>query len=250
MHQVKRYANDLYSTKCRNENKTMKNILLIEDEQNIAALIKKGLEEEALNVDIANEGFVGLNRLTQSNYDLIILDIILPDTTGFEICKKIRDLGYKNLPILMLTALGTTDNVVLGLNSGADDYLTKPFEFKELLARMQALMRRSNNIIQKDNSYVIADLKLNLDQKVAFRHGEKIKLTATEFRLLEYFMKNKNKVLSRNDLLENVWDINFEMGTNVVDVYVNYLRNKIDKNFDNKLIHTIVGMGYMLKEEN
>ena len=228
----------------------MKNILLIEDEQNIAALIKKGLEEEALNVDIANEGFVGLNRLTQSNYDLIILDIILPDTTGFEICKKIRDLGYKNLPILMLTALGTTDNVVLGLNSGADDYLTKPFEFKELLARMQALMRRSNNIIQKDNSYVIADLKLNLDQKVAFRHGEKIKLTATEFRLLEYFMKNKNKVLSRNDLLGNVWDINFEMGTNVVDVYVNYLRNKIDKNFDNKLIHTIVGMGYMLKEEN
>ena len=150
----------------------------------------------------------------------------------------------------MLTALGTTDNVVLGLNSGADDYLTKPFEFKELLARMQALMRRSNNIIQKDNSYVIADLKLNLDQKVAFRHGEKIKLTATEFRLLEYFMKNKNKVLSRNDLLGNVWDINFEMGTNVVDVYVNYLRNKIDKNFDNKLIHTIVGMGYMLKEEN
>ena len=150
----------------------------------------------------------------------------------------------------MLTALGTTDNVVLGLNSGADDYLTKPFEFKELLARMQALMRRSNNIIQKDNSSVIADLKLNLDQKVAFRHGEKIKLTATEFRLLEYFMKNKNKVLSRNDLLGNVWDINFEMGTNVVDVYVNYLRNKIDKNFDNKLIHTIVGMGYMLKEEN
>jgi DNA-binding response OmpR family regulator len=149
----------------------------------------------------------------------------------------------------MLTALGSTENVVSGLDSGADDYLPKPFKFKELLARVRALLRRRDRSVVIDSSLSIADLVLNRDTKVATRAGREIKLTATEYRLLEYFMKNPRRVLSRIDLLENVWDVNFDMGTNVVDVYVNYLRNKMDKGFSIKLIHTVIGMGYMLKEE-
>jgi DNA-binding response OmpR family regulator len=226
----------------------MKSILLIEDEQNVSSFIKKGLDEENYTVNVAYDGQTGLELLYQNQVDIIILDIILPGMNGFEICQKIRQQGYQDVPILMLTALGSTENVVRGLDLGADDYLVKPFKFKELLARINALGRRKNLTIPLHRQLSVADLVLDLDAKVVNRGGQEIKLTSTEYRLLEYLMKNQRKVVSRVDILENVWDINFDMGTNVVDVYVNYLRNKIDKGFEPRLIQTVIGMGYVLKE--
>ncbi len=226
----------------------MKSILLIEDEQNVASFIKKGLEEEGYSVLIAYEAQMGLNMLIQKVVDLVILDVVLPGMNGFEACKKIREAGHKELPVIMLTALGTTENIVKGLDSGADDYLVKPFKFRELLARIRTLLRRKNLTDNAQPILKIADLQMDLDAKVIRRAGNEIKLTSTEFRLLEYFLKNQRKVLSRVDLLENVWDVNFNMSTNVVDVYVNYLRNKVDKGFSQKLIHTVIGMGYVMKE--
>lgn len=222
-------------------------ILVIEDEQNVAAFVQQGLKETGYEVYLAYDGTNGLDLLTQQSFDLIILDIMLPGMDGREIAIKIRQMGYKDLPILMLTALGTTENIVKGLDAGADDYLIKPFKFKELLARIRALSRRSVGSTVAHKIYKILDLELDSDSKSVKRAGTPIKLTSTEFRLLEFLMKNQNKVLSRIDILENVWDINFNMGTNVVDVYVNYLRNKIDKNFEPKLIQTVIGMGYMVK---
>ena len=169
---------------------------------------------------------------------------------GREVAKRIRELGYSNLPIIMLTALGTTENIVKGLDSGADDYLIKPFKFKELLARIRARTRAKGATYDTSQKLVIEDLELDTDSKLVKRAGKEIHLTSTEFRLLEYLLKNKNRVLNRVDILENVWDINFNIDTNVVDVYVNYLRNKIDKNFDLKLIHTVIGMGYILKNNS
>lgn len=229
----------------------MTNILLIEDEENVAAFIRKGLKEAGYEVQLAYDGQLGLELLSQFRADLIILDIILPGgINGLELCRMIRQQGWEDVPILMLTALGTTDNIIKGLDNGADDYLVKPFKFQELLARIRALLRRNKRAEYYDPALQIADLELDRNLKVAIRAGQTIKLTATEYRLLEYFLKNQKKVLSRVDLLENVWDINFDMGTNVVDVYVNYLRNKIDKDFSRKLIHTVIGMGYILKEES
>lgn len=222
-------------------------ILVIEDEQNVAAFVQQGLKETGYEVFLAYNGANGLDLLTQQNFDLIILDIMLPGMDGREIASRVRQMGYKDLPILMLTALGTTENIVKGLDAGADDYLIKPFKFKELLARIRALSRRSGTSTVAHQIYKILDLELDSDSKSVKRAGKPIKLTSTEFRLLEFLMKNQNKVLSRIDILENVWDINFNMGTNVVDVYVNYLRNKIDKNFEPKLIQTVIGMGYMIK---
>lgn len=227
----------------------MKNILLIEDEQSVAAFIKKGLQEEGYTVLLAYDGQTGVELLTQNQIDLVILDIILPGMNGLEVCKKIRASILREIPVLMLTALGTTDNVVKGLDSGADDYLSKPFKFNELSARVRALLRRKTFTEHNDHILEIADLQLDRNSKTATRAGNEIKLTSTEYRLLEFFMLNQRKVLSRIDLLENVWDINFDMGTNVVDVYVNYLRNKIEKGFASKLIHTVIGMGYIMKEE-
>jgi DNA-binding response OmpR family regulator len=226
----------------------MKNILLIEDEQNVSSFIKKGLEEENYSVYVAYDGQTGLEVLYQNLIDVIILDIILPGINGFEVCHKIRQKGYQEVPILMLTALGSTENVVRGLDMGADDYLVKPFKFKELLARVKALGRRKNLTMPIHRQMSIADLILDLDAKMVSRGGKEIKLTSTEYRLLEYLLINQRRVVSRVDILENVWDINFDMGTNVVDVYVNYLRNKIDKGFEPKLIQTVIGMGYVLKE--
>lgn len=228
----------------------MKNILVVEDELNVASFIKKGLKEEGYNVILAHDGHDALATIIKTQIDLIIMDIILPGINGLEICKKIRNNGLKDIPILMLTALGTTNNIVEGLDNGADDYLIKPFKFSELLARIRALLRRKNLTEQPASHKLnIADLELDLDTKTATRKSIEIKLTSTEFKLLEYFMKNQKRVLSRTSILENVWDINFDMGTNVVDVYVNYLRNKIDKNAKVKLIHTVVGMGYIMKEK-
>ena len=226
----------------------MATILLVEDEVNVSSFIKKGLEEENYTVETAFDGAEGLNLALNNEYNLIILDIILPNLNGIEICTIIRDKIGFNMPIIMLTALGSTDEIVKGLEAGADDYLIKPFHFKELLARVNANLRRQ--IITNDIKVLkFADVVMDLESKLVTRADKPISLTSKEYRLLEYFMTNPKKILSRYDILENVWDINFDMGTNLVDVYVNYLRNKIEKDFSTKLIHTVIGMGYIFKEE-
>ncbi len=223
-------------------------ILVIEDEPSISNIIKKGLEENGFEVMQAFDGEMGLRLAQRSEYAAIILDIILPGLNGLEVCQKLRrELGIQT-PVLMLTALNETDDVVTGLDAGADDYLGKPFKFKELLARVRALTRRTGNQQAPANLLRVADLEIDLDAKTVQRAGQEIKLTAKEFFLLEYLMRNKNRVVSRTDVLESVWDVNFDLGTNVVDVYMNYLRNKIDKPFEQKLLQTVVGMGYVLKE--
>lgn len=229
----------------------MISILLIEDESNVVNFIKKGLDEESFNVSVALNGVDGLKMVTENHYDMILLDIMIPGKNGIEVCKEIRANGNQT-PILFLTALNTPDNIALGLNSGADDYLAKPFKFNELIARIKAILRRVNadKTVEKENRvrYFVSDLSVDDDAKKVTRSGKEISLTATEYRLLISLIKNKGKVLSRLDLLENAWDINFNLGTNVVDVYINYLRKKIDANFEPKLIHTVIGMGYTLKE--
>lgn len=221
-------------------------ILLIEDEQNVLSMIQRGLSEEGYEVSVAMDGSSALDMAQRHRFDLLILDIMLPGMNGLEVCKAIRQRHIQT-PVLMLTALGTTENVVSGLDSGADDYLVKPFKFAELQARIRALLRRPQ---WKGNSHIlkIANLELDQDSKSVHRDGQPIRLTSTEFKLLEHFMQNKRKVLSRADLLDQVWGINFNMGTNVVDVYVNYLRKKIDKDYTPRLIHTVIGMGYVMKE--
>ena len=229
----------------------MKKILLVEDEVNVVSFIKKGLTEEDFEVSVALDGNSGVRMDLSSDYDLIILDIMLPDKNGIEVCKELRN-NQIQVPILFLTALNTADNIALGLNSGADDYLAKPFKFIELVARIKALLRRASQgggeAKAKENVYVVANLKVDDDSKTVERNGELISLTATEYRLLVTLLKNKGKVLSRVDLLESAWDINFNLATNVVDVYINYLRKKLDSAYEPKLIHTVIGMGYVLRE--
>ncbi|MEI6507299.1 MAG: response regulator transcription factor [Bacteroidota bacterium] len=223
-------------------------ILVIEDEPKVASFIKQGLEEQSNDVTVTYDGFFGKKLATENYYDVIIMDLMIPYMNGIELCKTLRAEGLKT-PILMLTALGTTDDKVLGLDAGADDYLVKPFEFKELLARLRALTKRYTDNVQEPKVLSIADLEMNLDEKRVRRSGKSIDLTAKEFGLLEYLLKNKNKLVSRTEIAEKVWDIHFDTGTNVIDVYVNFLRKKIDKEFTPKLIHTMVGMGYILKVE-
>jgi len=226
----------------------MATILLVEDEVNVSSFIKKGLEEENYTVDTAFDGTTGLNLALTNVYNLIILDIILPNMNGIEVCTIVRDKVGFNIPIIMLTALGSTDEIVKGLEAGADDYLVKPFHFKELLARVNANLRRQ--IITDDVKVLkFADIVMDLESKLVTRANQPINLTSKEYRLLHFFLTNPKKVLSRYEILENVWDINFDMGTNLVDVYVNYLRNKIEKDHPVKLIHTVIGMGYIFKEE-
>jgi two-component system, OmpR family, copper resistance phosphate regulon response regulator CusR len=223
-------------------------VLLIEDEPKVAAFVKKGLEEQAFEVDQAYDGPFGIKLALQNDYDIIILDIILPHMNGLEVCREIRKHNT-SVSILMLTALGTTDDKITGLDAGADDYLTKPFEFKELLARMRALTRRTT-----DNSggekLTIADLEMDVVKKTVARSGKPINLTAREFALLHYLLRNRERVVSRVDIIEQVWETSFDTGSNVIDVYINFLRKKIDKDHPAKLIHTLVGMGYVLKEQN
>jgi len=223
-------------------------ILLAEDEPKIAAFIKKGLQEAGYELSIAGDGKAGLELAQQEKYDVMIIDIMLPHITGLELCEKIREKGI-NTPILMLTALGTVDDKVRGLQQGADDYLVKPFHFKELLARLQALTRRNNQSAANSNELRIADLVLDRNRKIVQRNNKEILLTAKEYALLEMFLQNKNSVLSRNDIAIHVWGSDLDSGSNVIDVYVNYLRNKIEKGFSSKLVHTIVGMGYVMKEQ-
>ncbi len=223
-------------------------ILVIEDEPKVASFIKQGLEEQSNDVTVAFDGFFGKKLATENHYDVIIMDLMIPYINGLELCKTLRAEGIKT-PVLMLTALGTTDDKVTGLDAGADDYLVKPFEFKELLARLRALTKRYTDNVHEIKVLGIADLEMNLDEKSVRRSGKQIELTAKEFGLLEYFLKNKNRVVSRTEIAEKVWDIHFDTGTNVIDVYINFLRKKIDKEFTPKLIHTMVGMGYVMKVE-
>lgn len=221
-------------------------ILVVEDEPKVSSFIKKGLEEQAYDVEVAYDGYFGKKLALENEYDLIILDVILPKQSGVEVCREIRQ-QKPAIPIIMLTALGSTDDKILGLDSGADDYLVKPFVFQELLARIRALTRRAyespvNEVLK------IADLELNLTKKAVTRSGVPIVLTAREFSLLHYLMRNKERVVSRVDIIEQVWETSFDTGSNVIDVYINFLRKKIDKDFSPKLIHTLVGMGYVLKE--
>jgi DNA-binding response OmpR family regulator len=231
----------------------MKKILLIEDEVNLVSFIKKGLTEENFDISVALNGEDGLAMISNSHFDLILLDIMLPDVNGIDICKQLRKNDI-HTPILFLTALNTADNIALGLNVGGDDYLVKPFKFIELIARINAIIRRSpvgttTQKIESKNIFQVADLVIDDDAKSVQRNGDTLSLTATEYRLLMVLLKNKGRVLSRIDLLESVWDINFNLETNVVDVYINYLRKKIDVKYEPKLIRTVVGMGYVLKEE-
>ncbi|WP_028981590.1 response regulator transcription factor [Sporocytophaga myxococcoides] len=224
-------------------------ILIIEDEVNVASFIMRGFQEEGHSASIAMDGATGLQMMTDHAFDLVILDLMLPGINGMEVCRRIRE-DNTDVPIIMLTALGTTENVVSGLNAGADDYMIKPFKFSELLARIEAIKRRTQKNNPKNFILKFSNLEINTSNKTVKRGDEKITLTATEFKLLEYLMINQGRVLSRVSILENVWDINFDMNTNVVDVYINYLRKKIDKGFEEKLIHTVVGMGYVMRKDD
>lgn len=224
-------------------------ILVVEDEPKLAAYVKKGLEEQSYEVEVAFDGMMGKRMALSNAYDVIIMDVNLPKMNGFDVATALREEKLKT-PILMLTALGTMEDKLTGFDAGADDYLVKPFEFRELLARLRALYKRSSEGPLQATILKIADLELNLDDKTVKRVGKKLDLTAKEFSLLEYFMRNRGRVVSRVDIAEKVWEINFDTGTNVIDVYVNFLRKKVDKDFPVKLIHTVVGMGYIMKEDN
>lgn len=223
-------------------------LLLIEDEPKTVQSLKQGLEENGYEVDIAYDGLIGKQLAKKGGYQLIISDIIIPGINGIELCRELRNSGDET-PILMLTALGSTDDKVTGLDAGADDYLVKPFEFKELLARVRALTKRGSSISQTANILRFEDLEISLDAKTVHRSGNKINLTAREFNLLVYLIRNQGRVISKVEIAEQVWDIGFDTGTNVIEVYVNYLRKKIDKDYPVKLIHTQFGMGYVLKIE-
>jgi heavy metal response regulator len=220
-------------------------ILVVEDDKKVAGFIKKGLEEETYAADVAYDGEDGLHLGSEGQYDLIILDIMLPKIDGLEILSQLRDQG-RDTPILLLTAKDAVDDRVTGLNKGADDYLTKPFAFSELLARVRVLLRRGKAEVK--TTLQISDLTLDLVSHNVNRGGDEIELTGKEYSLLEYFMRNQEKVLTRTMIAEHVWDYNFDTFTNVIDVYINHLRKKIDKGRESKLLHTLRGVGYIMKK--
>lgn len=224
-------------------------VLVIEDEQKVSTLIKQGLEEQSFKVDVAYDGSIGKRLALSRDYDVIVLDIVIPGINGFDLCKLLKQ-EKPATPILMLTTLGTTADKVSGFEAGADDYLLKPFEFEELTARLRALARRpafaglTHGILLRYD-----DLRLDLSKKIASRGDKTIRLSAKEFALLEFFMRNPERVVSRAELADKIWDIRFETGTNVVEVYINMLRNKIDRDFNTRLLHTRIGLGYVLSKE-
>jgi DNA-binding response OmpR family regulator len=225
-------------------------ILIVEDDQRVAELIKRGLEEQGFVTTLAYDGLSGKKLSSQDHFDLVITDIIVPKMDGLDLCKYLRQTN-PDLPIIMLTALGTTDDKVEGFDAGADDYLVKPFEMRELLVRIRALLKRN----QKNSGNIsgilaYADLEMNLHTKIVKRNQQQINLTPKEFKLLAYLMQNPDRVLSRVEIADKVWETHFDTGTNFIDVYINYLRKKIDRNFDHKLIHTKSGMGFILKTES
>lgn len=224
------------------------NILIVEDEKKIADSLRQGLQELLYDVEVAYDGTLGEKMFNQQNFDLVILDINLPGINGLELCKRIRQIN-RSVPVLILTTFGSVPDKVEGFNVGADDYMIKPFSFDELIVRIRALLRRSSGEpLPTGNLLSLADLEMNLDTKQVTRRDKIIALTAKEFRLLEYLLRNKNRVVSRADIGEHVWNIDFETNTNTIDVYVNYLRKKIDRDFETKLIQTQVGFGYIMKE--
>ncbi|MBK1896608.1 response regulator transcription factor [Chryseobacterium paridis] len=225
------------------------NILIIEDDLRVAQLTQRGLEEQGFIVTLAYDGLSGKKLALQNEYDLVITDIVLPKMDGIDLCREVRQIK-PDLAIIMLTALGTTDDKVEGFDAGADDYLVKPFEMRELLVRIRALLKRNSKATQ-NMGFILryADLEMNLHTKIVKRDTKDINLTPKEFKLLEYMMQNPDRVLSRVEIAEKVWDTHFDTGTNFIDVYINYLRKKIDKDFDQKLIHTKSGMGFILKLE-
>jgi two-component system, OmpR family, copper resistance phosphate regulon response regulator CusR len=235
---------------CRILNMAERNILIVEDEQKIADTLKLGLTENGYHVDVAYDGTIGLKLFEAYPYNLVVLDINLPGINGYELCRRMRAKNA-HVPVILLTALSSLDDKIEGYDSGADDYIIKPFEFKELLMKIRVLLKRTTHQnIPTGNVLKAGDLEMNLDSKEVKRNNVIIQLTAKEFQLLEYLLRNKNKVVSRADLAINVWDIDFDTNTNVIDVYINYVRNKIDKNFEQKLIQTQVGMGYILKDKS
>jgi len=223
------------------------NILIVEDEQRLAEILKKQFEDYRFNVDIAYDGYIGKQLVEKNSYNLIIIDINLPLLNGYDLCKEIRK-SNSNIPILMLTALGTPDNKVAGFEVGADDYIVKPIDFRELLARVNVFLRRSDPVVMT-KKLKIADLEMDLNTKTVSRSNKKIELTAKESSLLETFLKNKGKVLTRDYIIEQVWGIDFDPNTNIIDVYINYLRKKIDKDFMPKLIHTKFGFGFYFSDK-
>lgn len=226
------------------------NILIVEDEKAIADALQQGLREAGYEVTVAYDGLIGEKMFTNRHFELVILDINLPGINGLELCRRFRQRN-KSVAIFILTTFDSVPDKVEGFNAGADDYLVKPFSFHELAVRIAALLRRAGNEnMPQGNLLKLGDLEMNLDTKSVTRGGKQIKLTAREFKLLEYLLKNRNRVVSRADIGMNVWDLDFGTGTNTIDVYVNYLRNKIDKNFPDKLIHTQVGFGYIMKENH
>ncbi|KQM69258.1 two-component system response regulator [Pedobacter sp. Leaf216] len=225
----------------------MLKIGIAEDDQKIAGLLKSALEENGYQVQNVSNGIDALTVFSENAYNLLIIDIMMPGLSGIQICKRLRETDNQT-PILMLTAMGTIDDKVAGLDAGADDYLVKPFHLKELLARVSALLRRQNPVVFTNKQELIfEDLVMNMSSKEVTRAGQTIELSAKEFVLLELFLKNPNRLLPRQYIAEQAWDINFETGTNVIDVYINFLRKKIEKGFERKLIHTKINMGYILK---
>jgi len=225
-----------------------RNILIVEDEVRIADTLRVGLTENGYDVEVAYDGRLGHKLFQSRQFNLVVLDINLPILSGYELCKLIRT-DNNDVPIIMLTALSGLEDKIEGYDAGADDYIVKPFEFRELLMKIRVLLRRSGiERVQVGNILRAADLHLNLDTKEVSRDGNVINLTAKEFQLLEFLIRNKNRVVSRADIAVNVWEIDFDTNTNIIDVYINYVRNKVDKPFDKKLIQTQVGMGYILKD--
>lgn len=222
-------------------------VLLVEDEPGVISVIQRGLGDLGFDLIVAIDGLSGLQMALASSFDAIVLDLMLPGMNGIEVCRQIRKHDAK-VPVIMLTALNSTENIVNGLDTGADDYMPKPFKIAELAARLRTLIRRSKGSLAGLNLYITGNLEINFDSKSVTRNSRALSLTATEYRLLEFFIKNAGKTLSRIEILENVWNIDFNMGTNVVDVYVNYLRRKLDpEDTEHKLIHTVFGMGYLFK---
>ena len=232
-----------------NIHKVMYQILIIEDEQRVAELLKRGLEESGYQVVVAFDGMMGLRIFKSNTFHLIISDIILPKLDGFELSKEIRKINPA-IPILMLTALGSTDDKLEGFDAGADDYMVKPFDFRELNARINVLLKRSaENIRQVPEELIYADLKINLKRKTVYRNECEIKLSPKEYNLLVYMVENAERVLSRVEIADKVWNTHFDTGTNFIDVYINYLRKKIDRNFEKKLIQTKTGMGFIFTDK-
>lgn len=222
-------------------------ILIVEDHVKMADSISKGLEENGFQTDVAYDGFIGKRLSDANDYNLIILDINLPLLNGYELCAEIRKKDPQ-VPVIMLTALGSTEDKLLWFDKGADDYIVKPFEFRELLARIKALLKRMPENKKSQTVLRVADLEMDTESKTVKRGNDYIELTAKEFSLLEYLVRNTGKVISKADIADKIWNINFDTGTNVIEVYVNFLRKKIDRNYPVKLIHTQIGMGYVLKE--